>query len=176
MLLQYKYSKKEIEQLLKDIIILVDSGEKKNQHILNILKSKKLDYETVKLDYGDYSFKLKSSELTFGREIDFRSRIVIERKNSLEELSTNFGKKRIQFENELLRKQNCHLILMVEDSSLDMIIDKKYNTGFNPRAFLATLFSFQFRYNMQVSFIPKFHSANFIWSTFYYYLREELKR
>lgn len=175
MLLNYKYTKKEIEQILKDIIILVDTREQQNRHITSMFDSKKIKYEVVKLDYGDYSFKIKESNLTFNRELDFSDRIVIERKNSLEELSGNFTKGRTQFENELLRKKDTHLILMIEDSSINNIFDSKYNTEFNNKSFIASLLSFQFRYNLQIAFIEKFHAFKFIYSTFYYFLREELK-
>ena len=52
----YKYTDKEIDQLVKSIVILTDTREQKNQHILDWLDKKKIPHKTKALPNGDYSF------------------------------------------------------------------------------------------------------------------------
>ena len=52
---QYKFSVEEIKKLTKSMVILVDSREKKNTHILDYFRKQKISFQTEKLEYGDYS-------------------------------------------------------------------------------------------------------------------------
>ena len=49
---------KEIANILNDMIVLVDSREKKNDHITGYFEKENIKYEVVKLETGDYSFYL----------------------------------------------------------------------------------------------------------------------
>ena len=63
-------------------------------------------------------------------ELYFHKEIVIERKNSLEELSGNLGKGRERFEKEFLKARNngCSIHLMVENpQGLNDIMKHNYN-------------------------------------------------
>jgi ERCC4-type nuclease len=171
----FRYTKKEIETLKKDIIVLIDTREKNNKHIIDLLIKNKIQYKFKKLDYGDYSFMIKASDL-LPRDIYFDNQIVIERKNSLEELSQNLAQKRVQFENELLRKKDCKFILLIENGSYKDIFENNYNTELNKKSYLASLLTFQFRYNIQIAFINKDNTYKYICNTFYYYLKETLQR
>lgn len=53
---RYIYTKLELEHLLKSIIILYDTRESENGHIITNLNKQKISYKKQKLDYGDYSF------------------------------------------------------------------------------------------------------------------------
>lgn len=109
----YKYTKKELETLLKSITIIVDSRENANDHIIKYFDKKKIPHISNKLDYGDYSCYLPSNpELGIMRDLYFDC--YIERKNSLEEISTNIGSKRVQFESELLRAKDSKFTIMIE--------------------------------------------------------------
>ena len=171
------YTEKEQKQLLNSMVILVDSRENANSHILDYLKAKKLNFIERKLDYGDYSFKLpKNPDLGITQDIWFDDEIVIERKGSLTELSGNIGNKRTQFENELIRKKNSKFYLMVEYASWEMIKDAKYSTDYSPNAFQASMYTFMARYNVMPIFLTKNYAPFFIHGTFKYYLREVLSR
>lgn len=85
-----KYTKKQIDQILKSITIIVDSREKVNSHILIWLKYKKINYIIDKLDFGDYSYYIpKNEELNIKEDVYFNDTISIERKRNLEELAGN---------------------------------------------------------------------------------------
>lgn len=172
----YRYTDKELQILLKSIVVIVDSRENENSHITKWFNEKKIQYITQKIESGDYSFYLPAApELGIVRDLYFTDRISIERKNSLEELSGTFST-RDRFESELLRAKNKLFILMVEESQgYEKIINHKYNTQYNEKSFLATLFTFRHRYGMDINFIDKRYSGLFIYQQMYYYLREFLK-
>ena len=172
----YRYTDKELKELLKSIVILVDTREQKNQHLINYWDSKKIQHETMKLDFGDYSFKIPANEdLGITRDLYFDSEIAIERKAHLEELSGNLCQGRTALENEFIRANNSNLYLLIENASYEDIVTHNYKTEYNPKSFVASLFSFADRYDFSINFIKdnKF-SGQFIYFTFYYYLRNYL--
>lgn len=81
---QYRFTADQAKDLAKKMVILVDSREKQNGHILDYFKRQKFDCQETKLDYGDYSFMIPASAA--GEDIFFHRDIVVERKASLEEL------------------------------------------------------------------------------------------
>jgi ERCC4-type nuclease len=169
---------KRINEILKDITIIVDTRENENLHITDYFKARGLNYIERKLEYGDYSFLSPSiPELGFDEPFSMEQRISIERKHCLDELSGNLAQSRDRFERELERAQadRAKLILMVEGGSWDKIIEHKYRTDLNERSYLASLFTFIHRYNIDIQFILAKYAGMFIHSQFYYFLREELK-
>ena len=58
---RYKYSIEDIKKLTKQMVILVDSREKKNSHILDYFRKQKISFQTEKLEYGDYSFMIPAA-------------------------------------------------------------------------------------------------------------------
>ena len=101
---QYKFSVEEIKKLIKSMVILVDSREKKNTHILDYFRKQKISFQTEKLEYGDYSFMVPAAAA--GEDIFFHRDCVVERKASLEELSGNLTEERERFEKEFLKAGN----------------------------------------------------------------------
>ncbi len=171
----FKYTDKEIKELLKSMIILVDSRENANQNITSWLDEKKIPYKIEKLEFCDYSFMLPANlPLGFNRDLYFTDKISIERKGNLEELSGNMTTDRLRLESEFIRsKGKVHLL--IENASYEEIINHNYKTEYNPVSFLASLHSFADRYNFSINFIKDIkYSAHFIYYTFYYYLRNYL--
>lgn len=169
-----KYSDKDIKQMLKQLTVLIDSREKANSHITDYLTKNHIPYETTTLNYGDYSCKI----LTSTGSIYFHDSIVIERKNSLEELSGNLTRDRERFEREFLRAGNdgCKVYLMVEDiGGYSSIINHSYKTEFKPNAFMASLKAWETRFNLNVQFIDRQYAGYFILSTLKYFAKEMLK-
>jgi len=172
----YCYSDKEIKELLKSMVLIVDKREQANAHIVEGFKSIKVEVVNKSLNYGDYSFILpRNPELGITKDLYFNSHIVIERKNSLDELSQNLAQKRTQFENEFLRSNDCKTILMIENGSYKDVLEQNYQTKLSPASFFSSLMTFQNRYNVTITFIEKEFAYKYIYSTFYYYLREMLK-
>lgn len=171
----FKYKDSEIEEILKSIVILIDTREQENSHIKDYFDKKKISYKVQKLDCGDYSFYIpKNEELGISRELFFNDIVCIERKGSLEELSGNFTKDRARIEEELSRKRG-RLYLMIEGATYEDILKHNYNTKYNPKSFIATLKTFEARYGINTSFISKMGAGNYIYYTFIYYLREYFK-
>lgn len=171
----YKYTDKEVKELLKSMKIIVDTREQKNKHIIDWLDKNKKNYVIQGLEVGDYSFLLpKNEELGLPRDIYFTDEISIERKANLNELSGNFTQDRTRIENEFIRNKG-RLYLMIENASYSDICNGKYDTKYNPKAFIATLHSFQERYDLQTIFMQDISlSGQYIYATFYYYLRNQL--
>lgn len=170
----YRYTDKELKELLKSIVIIADTREQSNDHIIKYFDQKKIPHISKKLDYGDYSCLLPANpELGIIRDTYFNC--YIERKNSLEEISSNLSSERERFESELLRAKDSRFILMVEESQgYEKIINHKYDTQYNEKSFLATLFSFGHRYGMDINFIDKKYAGLFIYQQLYYFVRGAL--
>lgn len=124
------------------MILLVDSREKENSHILNYMAVNKISVkEKQPLKFGDYSF-IKDN-------VDYRNQIVIERKNSLDELSLNLtsGKKdnpvnrRERFKNEFKRAKEAgsKIILLIENATQEDILNHNYRSKLHPNAFIGSL-------------------------------------
>ena len=176
--LECNITNKRLLQILKDIIIIIDSREKENFYIIDWFDSKGIKYIERKLEYGDYSFYCPPiPEIGFDEQTSFEKIIIIERKADLSELSGNLSQQRDRFERELERSlsDKAKFILMVENGSWDKIIEHRYRTDFNEKSYLASLFSFSHRYNIQVQFVPAKYAGMFIYSQFYYMLREQLR-
>lgn len=173
---RYRFTVDQVKDFAKKMIILVDSREKQNGHILDYFKRQKFAWQETKMDYGDYSFMIPASAA--GEDIFFHRDIVVERKASLEELSGNLAQQRERFEKEFLRAGNdgCKTYLMVEDPrGYTGIIGHAYRTQFKPVSYMASLKAFEARFGTNVQFIAPEHAGYFIISTFTYFCREALK-
>ncbi len=171
----YRYTDKELQTLLKSIVIITDSREQDNSHITKWFDEKKIPYVTQKIDSGDYSFYLPANrDLGINRDLYFTDKIVLERKGSLEEVSGNFTNDRLRIESEFIRHKG-KMILLIEDADYSDIIKHNYRTEYKPESFLATLHSFSERYDIPFTFMKdKKCSGQFIYFTFYYWLRNYL--
>lgn len=175
--MRYRYTDKEVEELLKSLTIIIDSREQKD-HVEKYLNSKDVPTIKRKLNYGDYSAYIPKNEaLGIVRDITLEDLICIERKADANELATNFTKGRHQIENEFIRctSRGCKMILLIEGSTYSDILHGNYRSEYKPKSFVATLKSFQARYNLSIEFIDKKLSPNSIYYTLYYYAREILK-
>lgn len=173
---KYKYTEKEIKELLASIVIIVDTREKpdKNKHITDWFDKNKIKYVRQKLDQGDYSFYLpRNHELNIDRDTYFDG-ICIERKNGLDELASNFSQDRERIKNEFIQ-YNGNMTLLIENDSYKDLCDSNYRSKYDVKSFIGTLHSFSDRYNIHFIFIDSNYSARYIYSKFYYYLRNLIK-
>jgi ERCC4-type nuclease len=168
------FTDKEIKELLSGLVILVDTREQRNSHILKYFDSHKIPHKKRKLDYGDYSAYLpKNEELGIQRDIYLTA--AIERKNSVDELAATI-KDRTRFENELIRAQNSPFVLLVEDSEgYEKIVRGTYRSQYKAKALLGSLKSFETRYSFQTVFISPKTVGNYLYYHFYYLFRNMLK-
>ena len=56
--MMYKFNQKEIKKILDSLVIIVDTRENANSHIIDFFNKKKIPYSIEKLPFGDYSCKL----------------------------------------------------------------------------------------------------------------------
>lgn len=88
--MRYKFTDKEINELLSKMVILVDSREQANSHITDWFDKSKKKYTVQKLDYGDYGCYLPLGSFEGQtRDIYFTDELVIERKFCIDELAMN---------------------------------------------------------------------------------------
>jgi len=178
MLGKYKYTDTELKTILNSLVVIIDTREQENTHITEYLAKKKIPYKGQKMDYGDYSFMIPANPaLSIQRDIYFTSDIVIERKAHLVELSGNFtvdGGSR--FESELIKSHGAKFYLLIENATYNDVVMGNYNTKYDAKSFVARLKTFESRYGISVNFVNQKCSGNFIYHTFYYWLREQLKK
>lgn len=172
----YHYTDTEVSKLLKSIVILCDTREQSNAHITDWFDKHKILYKTKALKCADYSFMIPANAaLNIDRDMYFSAECAIERKHSLEELSGNFTKDRDRIEKEFAIYPG-KLVLLVENASYKDVVLGNYSTQYSAQSFAGTLFAFWHRYNVPVIFIPDSEfSGRWIYSYFYYYLRNQLK-
>lgn len=170
-----KFKDKELKELLSTMVVVVDTREQANDHILNYFEKKKIPYKLQKLDVGDYACMIPANE-EYGivRDIYLHDSIVIERKGSLEELSSNLTRERNRIEEEFTKAKG-KVMLMIENATYEDIVNHNYNTKYDPLSYVASLKTFEARYNLNTNFIKKSYSGNFIYFTLNYHAREYLK-
>lgn len=169
----YKYTDKEIEQIIKSAVIVVDSREQKNKHITDWLDKKGIKWCNEKLDWGDYTIKIESP--TACRDYHLQDICVVERKANLEELSGNLTHNRDRFNAEFLRSKGT-IHLLIENAEYQDIELGNYNTKFNKKSFRASLTAFEHRYNLHTTYLKDMNvSGYFIYTTLTGALRKLLK-
>lgn len=168
----FKYTDKEMKQLISSIVILIDTRDKNIEHITNWFDKHKIRWKSKKLDYADYSFMIPANkELDIPRDMYFDKEIAIERKGSLEELSGNISNGRDRFEKELALAPH-YKVLLIENGSYSDIVSGNYQTQLNKNSYIGTLHKFWFKYNIPFVFMPnKKYTPMFIYKTFEYYIK-----
>lgn len=160
----------EVKLALKNMTILVDTREQKNDHIIDYFNRKKIPYEMKALAYGDYSCKISVDPKHFHessplhpKEVSLEKNIVVERKNSIDEIAGNFkeddatsaGEKN-RLEREFIRAKadNCKVALVLENFSFDRVmlgsVAGNYRTQYNPEVFIARLNTMVARYGIHL--------------------------
>lgn len=153
-------------------IILVDTREKVNDHIINYFKKNGIKYKEVYIPTGDYAITMEMD----GKCIESAFKIVIERKNSVDELVGSF-KHRQRFSNEFLRakKEDARILLLVEDpNGYENIMTGNFRSAYTPTALMHSLKAFETRFNFQTVFLNKKYSGHYIYTTLLFYAREVL--
>ncbi|MGQ0454555.1 ERCC4 domain-containing protein, partial [Bacillus sp. SS-TM] len=111
--IHYRYSEKELKEILDTLEIMVDTREQKNQHVLDYFRKKDVKFRLRKIDTADYSAVIpKNPEMGITRDVYLSAGV--ERKNGVDELVQSI-KDRTRFENELIRAAKHPFVLLVED-------------------------------------------------------------
>ena len=128
------------------------------------------------LPYGDYTVGVPANDkLNIPRDLNFSNKIVIERKNSLDELATGFTKERDRIKKEFTLAPP-EKVLLIENASYSDMLNGRYRSDYAPKSYWATLHSFWHEYKIPFVFMPNpAESAYFIRGYFQYWLRNFLK-
>ena len=190
--------------------IIIDTREKKIQsHILNkfdegfelkpshhdMYRGKKSTYsEPIQyyiqekgLKVGDYTIAV---QLPNKEVINFKDKIVVERKADLNELASNFYDTKSKDENGLTRIERefkrakeagikIHLVIETEDAISKILSSKHFRydkaSKINPKSFQMMFLSLCNRYDINVWYCNKKDSARLIHDLLFVYARECLK-
>lgn len=173
--IHYRYSDKELKEILDTLEIIVDTREQKNQHVLDYFRKKKVPFKIRTMKTCDYSAMIpKNPEMGITRDIYLSAGL--ERKNGVDELVESI-KDRTRFENELIRASKNPFVLIVEDlQGYQKILKGEYRSKYKPEALLGSLKTFEVRYDFSTVFIAPSTTGNYIYHHFLYMARELLKR
>lgn len=158
-----------MKELVSHIVILHDTAEKNNQHILDYFDKKSIKHKSKSLKTGDYSFMIESCpELGFAKDTYFVDELCVERKNSVDELAGNIKERDERFFKELNRMINIkHCYLLIEDGKLDDIMNHNYRSQYNELAFLRRLLGVQKTANFYMNFVSKENMGKVIYELCY---------
>ena len=164
------YTDKEINELLKQLTVIIDSREQVNGEIVGYFDKHKIPHTTRKLDTADYSAMIGNMTL----EHD----VVIEKKNGLDEIAGNFTVDRQRFEDEFIRAkaEGLKVFLIIENASWSDILLHNYRSKLTPKSLIASLLSWQVRFNITIIFCKPSETGQIIYGTLYYAAREALKK
>jgi len=162
------WTETELTTKLKSLQIIADSREQVNNHLTDYWDKKKVPYFTRKLDVGDYSCQIE--DMTF--EKDFS----VERKRNLDEICGNLAADRDRFEREFLRAKatGTKVFLIVENASWTDIYLHNYRSQLPPKSLMASLMSWQVRFNITIIFCEPENTPRLIHQILYYAAREQL--
>lgn len=157
--------------------VIVDTREKQIDHIIKAFEKNNIKYERRALPIGDYIIEGPRG---------YVPNVVIERKNSIDELTINLLDKATVDENgnnrfirELIRakKANKKLILLIEDEKFYInLLTGNYRSKVNPRAARGMILSLESKFrNLSIVWMSKKEVASYIHSILYYAIREDLK-
>lgn len=163
----------EIEQTLDSMTILVDTRERPTGFSEKRYAQFGRPYRREKLDVGDYSAEFVTP---VGEIISLKDSVVVERKNSIDELCMCFTSERGRFEREFERaaKDGIKLYLLVENATFESIYNGKYRSRMTPASLVASILAWLARYDCAPIFCKAETSGKIIHDILYYEMRERL--
>lgn len=176
---KYKLTDKEIDLLLKNLVVVMDTREQAGSHVAEYLAKKKVKMKIHKLDSADYTCFIESNEDTkpLGIHRDLYIDTFIERKNSIDEICGNLSKANASaFENELIRLQGSKFVLFVEDENFDENINSSnYRSKYTNTALKGRLESLKVKYSFEIIPMSRKMLPQNLYYRFYYQARHVLK-
>lgn len=174
----------EINKLLKEnFMILYDTREQVNEHILSYFDKKKIPYKKQKIDEGDYT-AIITARPDMGIYRDLYFNVTVERKNSVDEFAANVCEKkddyrdnaRLERELERAKTKGTMVFLVIEDKDgKENIIKGNYRTNISCQALWGKLNSLEVKYLHGVIFTSKEDSGRDIWSKLHYAVKYFLR-
>ena len=150
-------------------LLICDTREKKNQHVLDYLKANDVPFVVRKLDYGDY-------------QDHERKHICIDRKQNIAELAKNVTRERDRFVKEIERAKadSSQLVILVEQNKYkdrdnwilvrdisDLMLWSNEHTKIRGEKVFRVLSELKYKYNLSVVFCDKRTTARKILQIIY---------
>ena len=168
----------EIKNILDTFSIITDSREHPTPQSEKRYQAFGVSYQRGKLDYGDYTFNfILNNEPFYDVTKPIYPCISIERKESLNELASCFthSRKRFQAEMERAKEHGARIFLLTENASWESLINGRYKSKLNPKAYFASITAWMIRYGLQVIFCKEETSGKIIKEILYRDLKERLE-
>jgi len=163
---------KEIKDIAIHCTVLVDTREKETELLKQRIREiENLGAKTERkcLPFGDYSASIPTPK---GTTITFENMIVIERKQSLEELITCFTTHHERFTAEIERCTNAgaKMIVLVENSTLDDLLNRRYKNNVMSKSVINAYCTYKAKYNVSFEFCDNKSTPEFIYQTLVHYV------
>lgn len=164
-----RWTEAELNAKLTDLTVICDTREKANEHVTGYFDRNKIPYISRNLNVGDYSAQIGDQTM--------ETEIVIERKHNLDEICGNFTANRDRFEREFLRAKaiGTKVFLIIENTSWEDVYLGNYRSKFSAKSLVASLLSWQVRFNITILFCNPANTGRLIYHILYYAAREQLK-
>lgn len=134
--MRYRFTDKQLKKILDSMVVIIDSREQNNQHIIDYLNKHNKPYKVVKNDFGDYTAMLPAGTLTgFTHDIYFDRDIAIERKNSIDEIAGNLKDDAARLKKELahMNMYQIKYFFFVEDKNFhENLRQGNYRSQYDP--------------------------------------------
>lgn len=169
----------ESKEILKSFEVLVDTREQPTPQAKARYETMQAPVRRATLNYGDYTYQL---QLPDGPLLIEEGAVcgltVVERKMSLDELAMCFGKERKRFEREFERAKSnkAKVYLLCENATWENLINGKYRSKLNPKAFYNSLVAWMVRYDLGVIFCKSETSGKIIKEILYRDAKERLEQ
>ena len=162
-----KWTESELAEELSKLVVICDSKEQ-DRHCEEWYKKNNIPHKRRSLETGDYSAML--GELTLEHDI------AVERKGNLDEICMNLTSDRDRFEREFMRAKarGIKMFLLIENASWEKIFLGDYRSEVSSKSLVASMLSWQVRYNVTIIFCNPSTSAKLIYGILHYYAREKL--
>lgn len=168
--MRYKFTDKEIKEIEKNLVILIDTREQKNKHITDFFDKKKIHYKVQKLDYGDYSCMIPAGTIDkFTSDIYFDRELAIERKANIDEFVNNLKENASRLKKELahLNMYQMRYLIFIEDANFEENLRQgNYISQYDPYTLLQRLYKgVEAEYNTAIIGLDKKVVASKIYNT-----------
>ena len=167
-------------EVLRSIEILVDTREQPTKRAMKRYERFGCPHRRCTLSYGDYSYNatLPDGSSLYNTEETVSPGCEIKKKMCLDELAACFCKGRSRFtkEFERARENGARIYLIVENASWENLLNGKYRTKMDAKAYTASVIAFMVRYNLNIIFCKEETSGDLIKEILYRDLKERLER
>lgn len=168
------------KECLDSMVVLHDTREQQTIRAKKRYQAMGCVVRKATLSYGDYcfNFKLPDGTWLYDETKTIYPMVIVERKMSLDELAMCFCQSRKRFEAEMKRASewNAVIYLLIENASWEKLLEGKYRSKLNPKAYEASMAAWTARYNLHVIFCKEETSGELIRESLFRELKEAIER